>query len=342
PNLSERIQAWLYNEAAFRLRALGRLTEALGPMRAGLEKDIQREDWKNAAIGASNLSNLEATLGDLDPAVNDARRAVDFADRIEPQNLFQRMTKRTAAADALHQRDQRDEARRLFERAEELQRELQPQFEWLYSLQGFLYCDLNLAPAERAAWRYFADVGQQKGGPAWPTGSERGASSHSLPEVELALGEAERRGNKMFEQRVPGEPLLGIALDHLTLARVELYRAMLDPRSIASFSLDFAATALDAMRKANQLDYLPRALLTAAASQHLAGNPDKAEALLTEAQHIAERGPMPLHLADVHLHRARLFRDRDELAKAKALIKKHGYWRRREELADAEEASGNW
>jgi hypothetical protein len=60
--------------------------------------------------------------------------------------------------------------------------------------------------------------------------------------------------------------------------------------------------------------------------------------MLDEVQMIAERGPMPLYLADVHLHRARLFRDRAELAKARALIEKHGYWRRREELEDAEEA----
>ena len=37
PALTEADQAWLLNEAAFRLRALGRLTEALEPMRAGLE-----------------------------------------------------------------------------------------------------------------------------------------------------------------------------------------------------------------------------------------------------------------------------------------------------------------
>ena len=43
PNLSEADQAWLLNEAAFSLRALGRLTEALQPMRAGLEMAVQQE-----------------------------------------------------------------------------------------------------------------------------------------------------------------------------------------------------------------------------------------------------------------------------------------------------------
>ena len=63
---------------------------------------------------------------------------------------------------------------------------------------------------------------------------------------------------------------------------------------------------------------------------------------LAEAQQIAERGPMPLYLADVHLHRARLFQDRDELARARTLIDKHQYGRRREELEDAEAAAANW
>ena len=57
---------------------------------------------------------------------------------------------------------------------------------------------------------------------------------------------------------------------------------------------------------------------------------------LDEALEIAARGPMPLYQAEIHLHRARLFRDRDALAEARRLIEKHGYGRRLEELADAE------
>jgi hypothetical protein len=70
------------------------------------------------------------------------------------------------------------------------------------------------------------------------------------------------------------------------------------------------------------------------------------------AWEFAGRGPMPLFLADIHLHRARLFglsNDRPEnypwtspqhdLAEARRLIAKHGYWRRKEELEDAEAAA---
>ncbi len=61
---------------------------------------------------------------------------------------------------------------------------------------------------------------------------------------------------------------------------------------------------------------------------------------------------MPLFLADIHLHRARLFglsnnrpenypwtSPQHDLAEARRLIEKHGYWRRKEELEDAEAAA---
>ena len=80
---------------------------------------------------------------------------------------------------------------------------------------------------------------------------------------------------------------------------------------------------------------------------------------LDEAWEIAERGPMRLFMADIHLYRARLFHNvkpypwnknsngsergpKDDLAAARKLIEKCGYWRRKEELEDAEEAAKNW
>ena len=58
---------------------------------------------------------------------------------------------------------------------------------------------------------------------------------------------------------------------------------------------------------------------------------------LDEAWEIAERGPMRLHMADVQLTRARLFRDRQALEAAAELIEKCGYRRREGELEDARE-----
>lgn len=151
PNLSEADQAWLLNDAAFSLRALGRLNEALEPMRVTLDINGAGDEWKNAAVVASNLSELEVTLGGLESAVADARRGIDFADR--SGDGFHCESKRTTAADALHQSGSADEARGLFADAERRQQENQPQFDLFYSLPGCRYCDLLLVPAERAAWR---------------------------------------------------------------------------------------------------------------------------------------------------------------------------------------------
>ena len=124
PALTEADQAWLLNEAAFRLRALGRLTEALEPMRAGMEMRIKQEDWKNAATVASNLSELELTLGEVAGAVGDAEQSVSHADR--SGDAFQRMANRTTHADALHQAGRRAEAEARFREAEQMQAERQP------------------------------------------------------------------------------------------------------------------------------------------------------------------------------------------------------------------------
>jgi tetratricopeptide (TPR) repeat protein len=340
PNLSAADQPWLLNEAAFFLRALGRLTEAVESMREGIDRAIEAEDWKHAATGASNLSELEVTLGRLGEAVADGRRAMDLADR--SGDTFQKMVNRTTAADALHQAGERAEAGALLAEAERMQAKLQPQFPRLYSLGGFRYADWLLAPAERAAWGcVLAPLG---GAGRSPLPTPPGAGTPHATAL-AACGAAEERATLEWA-RTYNAGLLDIALDHLTLARAALYRALVGPpadRGSAATPLGpRVATALDTLRRANDLGYLPMALLTAALYHGALGaDPEEARRLLAEAQQIAERGPMPLHLADVHLHRARLFRDRPALAEARALIDRHGYGRRRDELADAE-AAAHW
>ena len=317
PALSTADRAWLLNEAAFSLRALGRLTEALEPMRAGLRMWVDQEIWKSAAIIASNLSELELTLGDVAGALRDAERSVAFADR--SGDAFQRMARRTTLGDALHQAGRREEAFERFREAEAMQAEDQPEYPLLFSLWGFRYCDLLLAGAERAAG----------GGP-----EDRGAGE--------ACDEVERRAAQALEWAIQGDlSLLTIALDHLTLGRARLYRAILggaapDP---AAPEID---QAVDGLRQAGDIEFVARALLTRAWLRSVLGDPDGARADLAEAQEIAERGPMPLFLADVHLYRARLFHDRAALAEARRLVEKHGYGRRREEPADLEAIADGW
>ena len=215
PNLSEADQAWLLAVAAFNLRALGRLTEALEPMRVSVDMAIKAKDWKEAAIRASNLSELEVTLGRLESAVADARRGIDFADRSGDENWP--AFSRCKAADALHQSGAADEARGLFADAERMQQARQPQFDLLYSLRGFLYCDLLLAPAERAAWRVLSGVSFQL---AVPTTDEAGTADLSHPDGASGVAGVERseppvRTNRGLAPLDPGHPPHGSAHEQM-------------------------------------------------------------------------------------------------------------------------------
>ncbi|HLG16447.1 MAG TPA: hypothetical protein VJH03_18370 [Blastocatellia bacterium] len=105
---------------------------------------------------------------------------------------------------------------------------------------------------------------------------------------------------------------------------------------------DNLTAAVDGLRRAGTTHHVPRGLLSRAVLRFLENDRDGAREDLDEAWEIAERGPMRLHMADVHLHRARLFRDREELKLARALIEQCGYWRRREELEAAEAAARDW
>ena len=357
PTFNEADQGWLFSETAYSLFALSRLNEAQAPMRAGLHMFAKVGDFLNVARSAGNLSELELALGRLDEAVFSASQAITAADHMHdgPWAAFQRMALRTTAADALHQRGgavDRAEARYLFEQAERRQRDLQPQLDCLYALLGFQYNDLIVAPTERAAWKALLSPDETCPFPRSSGNDPSGTSSREALQTSLdreqldelrALDEAEHRAVKSLVWVVPRGSLLDFAIDLLSLARVALYRALLLPtlRSVTE-SQDLEG-ALDSLRKAGQAQYLPLALLTASLHHHaLNRDPEAAERFLSEAQRIAERGPMPLYLADVHLHRARLFRNKAELEKARDLIRKHGYGRRREELADADAAARFW
>jgi hypothetical protein len=267
----------------------------------------------------------------LTDAVADARQSITRADLSGDAGT--RLLRRTTAADALHQSGRCDEAGMLFAEAERMQQELQPQFDLLYALQGFRYCDWLLAPAERVVWRALLC-----GSGVAPVVDPQGQNGH-----DAICSEVERRATKTSLWGEQFGSLLSIALDRLTLARVGLIRALLThPLPQPTLDLPHVSAALNGLRNAGQVHYLPNGLLTAALYHFVQGDTATARTSLAEAQEIAERGPMPLHLADVHLHRARLFRDRAELARAAKLIRDLGYGRRYDELAAAEEAAANW
>ncbi|MER0170159.1 MAG: toll/interleukin-1 receptor domain-containing protein [Nitrosomonas sp.] len=332
-SLTDAAQAWILGQAALYLRALGRLAETLEPMRASLEAGVKQDNWEQAASSANNLSELELTLGEVAGSMRNAEQSVTYADR--SGDAFLRMAFRTTHADALHQAGRRAEAETRFREAEQMQQERQPHNPLLYSLQGFQYCDLLLAVPERAAWQTTCSRGLRPP-------EDIVAHSATLQAVSKCAVQAiniAKRNNW----------LLAIALDHLTLGRVALYAAILKRREdefkTARDELDAAVSGL---RRAGTMHHIPRGLLTRAWLRFLEDKrtgPESARGDLDEAWEIAERGPMQLHMADIHLQRARLFfcettypwdSPATDLASARKLFEQCGYGRRKEELEDAE------
>jgi tetratricopeptide (TPR) repeat protein len=328
-HLTAADQAFVLNTAAFHLRALGRLAEAVEPMQAGLEARIAQENWENAAASASNLSELTLTLGDVPRAAAFGEQSVQLADR--SGNVSWKMVSRTTWADALHQAGRWEESAAAFREAETMQAEWQPQHPRFYSLRGFRYCDLLLGRAE----------------PEAGAGLDGLAGSGSHPEEVTRFHqtcrdvlERARQTLERFERRYP---LLDIALDHLTLGRAYLGLALTASGDDRTAGLAQAAEpldrAVDGLRRAGQEDDLPRGLLARAALRRFRFDFPGTAADLTEVLEIAERGPMRLHECDAHHEWARLCRDqgdlaaaREHLARARVLVNETGYGRREREV----------
>ena len=237
----------------------------------------EAQHWKNAAIGASNLSQAELLFGDIAAAVATAETSVALADRAG--NAFDMMGTRAFQAEALLTAGEWGKAVDLFADAERRQREWQPEYPRLYSMQGYRYCDLLLSRGRTA--------------------------------------EARDRAAQTLEWVQPHKLVLEVALDTLTLGRAHLALAVQSPASgtsvetvrndarAAAARLDEAAEGL---RSAGQNDFVAPGLLARAAFRRAVGEWHGAARDLDDAQEIAEPGPMRLYLCDCALERASRWR----------------------------------
>jgi tetratricopeptide (TPR) repeat protein len=285
--LTEEAQAFVLNEAVFRLGALARLREAVEPMKKGLERSIDRKDWRNAAQQADHLSELTLTLGQMMPAITFGGQGVELSDQ-PGGSPFQRMECRSTLADALHQAGRWEESAKFFREAEKIQTERQPQLPFLYSIRGYQYCDLLLNQATSLS--------------AAEAAGARKALHDILERTALTLKVAERK-NWLLES----------ALDHLTLGHAHLNLASLisvgdaDERdSELVEAKQHLNEALNGLRRAGQENHLPRGLLIRAALRRIQLDFEGAGKDLREAQEIAEGGSMRLFLCDAHLEWTRL------------------------------------
>ncbi|HSS79108.1 MAG TPA: toll/interleukin-1 receptor domain-containing protein [Thermoanaerobaculia bacterium] len=320
-------QGFVLNAAAFRLRALGRLAEAIEPMQAGLEAAIAQQNWKNGAIAASNLSELILTLGDVPRAATLGGQSVELADR--SGDAFRKISGRGIWADALHQAGQWEESTAAFREAEALQAEEQPKHRQLYSVRGFRYCDLLLGLAEPGAG---SGLNELIGPDSRP---------EEIKRLRHTCWEVLERGQVALTIELDGDRrLLDIALNHLTMGRALLGLALSEDRTAGlAQAAEALGRAVDGLRQASQEILLPSGLLARAALRRFSSDFVGADSDLAEALEIAERGPMRLHECDAHLEWARFCRDQGDLAaarrhvaRARELVNETGYGRREREV----------
>jgi len=302
-DLRKNWQAFVLANAAYCLRALGRLAEAVPPMQAGLEARIALEDSGNAARAAANLSELSLALGRLAPAGDYARQAVDLADKSADE--FQRLARRSDLAQVLFLQGRLPAAAELFQEAERLQQQRQPHNPFLYSLQGFQYCQLLLS------------LGQYR--------------------------EVLERAGKTIEVAREEHWLLDIALDHLSLGQAYLMQALAEGNPDLNPAAAHLDQAVAGLRQAGYEDYLMAGLLTRAGLYRVLKDWPHAHRDLQEAMARAIRSGMALCQADAHLEYAHLYLAQDQpekarpyLATAKKMIADLGYGRRRQDVLDLE------
>jgi tetratricopeptide (TPR) repeat protein len=295
---------------------------------------VRQGDWINAAICAGNLSEMELTLGQVGAAVQDVERGVTYADR--SNDILQKMKLRAKYADALFTIGRQAKAIELYREAEAMEPWIKPEYPVLFGWVGFHYCDVLLAPAERIAWKYILQH----------------TTLDSVLKMATAFCKAveEKAAQTLKEsEEYQHTTLLDIALDHLALGRAFLYETLMSKSEMRNAKSEIEE-AVDGLRRATRLDFLPCGLLSRAMLRFVEHAPstgsgqglDGCQADLDEAWQIAERGSMRLFMADVLLHRGRLFRDKAALTEAEKLIDECGYHRRDEELADAQEAAKSW
>jgi tetratricopeptide (TPR) repeat protein len=337
PNLDAYEEGWLLNETGCALHSLGRLNEARDAALAALKFNEDRGETGAAGIVLALLTAIEADLGNVSSALRAAECSVEFSSlNIIP---LDRVGGHRTYADVLFQWGDFKKALTEFEVAEGLREESKRKFPFLnLSLCiPFEHSELLLHNSEGLAWLKQTDTSASVG-------------ERLKNDVISSCSHVGLRTSTDTENQE--QPILHGGLSHLTLGRLSLYQLVLlpsDPKSgeFLSYARKNLEQALAALHRSANATHIPRGFLSRAWLRFVESDSDGARADLDEAWDIAERGPMRLHMADIHLHRARLFfrqkpypwkSPQADLAAAEKLINDCGYHRRDQELADAKSA----
>jgi len=264
PDLRENERNWVLGEAAFDLMNLGRLSEAVAPMRAMVDLYVADKGWKNASISVQTRSDVLLALGRPGEAEQQARAGLDYAQKLQPSYWFMEMGSTVTIANVLYRQGWLTGARRELAQAETIQARGQPHLPRLYSLQGVRYCALLLAQAR--------------------------------PGDSAALREILERGQYLLECAKQGLPKWDTAYAHLMLAQA--HAALSDTETArAEFGL-----AVAGVREADRLDFSPEFLLARAAFLYAQeGASATVFKDLNAAADIIRRGDMALYELELHL-----------------------------------------
>ncbi|PPK73907.1 TIR domain-containing protein [Methylobacter tundripaludum] len=335
----KNIQGWLFNEAAFSLRALGRTDEALEPFRIAYKIFLDLKRWRDAAAVANNLSEIMLVMGQLEGKFDSAEEmgAIDYAEEAvkharktrNQSDLHPRLIMR---AYVCHQLGEFGKANSQFRQIDLYLNKHQNVR--LHPVESYLYWDYQLAIPELLAWRHFmASSGNIEGE---LVGNEEEVKW--IQHCQLIRNQASQIINRDNQNL----NLLSTALIKLIECRASLYCVLLNhvnPNKneiLNSTSLDLSE-AVKGLKHAAQQDEIPRGLLPYAWVSWIKGDKTESNRALEEAFRIADRGSMKLHIADVLLFRARLFRNEADLRAAESHIEECEYGLRKHELMDAKE-----
>jgi hypothetical protein len=312
--LDSHWKARLLGLAGTRLRAQGRLREAVVATEASLRALLDLGNLAGAAREARHLSEHRLVFGELDAALASARQGIDLADR--SGDAYERYTERAVLAAALHHSGQMMEAAEAFHHAEAILAEHCPELAILYSLWGFRWCDLLL----------------------------------DLDRHDEVFGRALRmRQTRESAEKDPegGLGRIGAALEDLALARASLRLAQQTGSPSTALVKRNTDLAVKELRESGRQDLVPLGYLTRAAFRRWMGDWAGAEKDLREARVIATRGQMRLHEVDCFLEETRLRlaagdtqQARTSLTRAALLMKKTHYGRRDREVRELRQALG--
>lgn len=344
-------KSYILHQVGLDLQALGRLAEAVQPMREALDVRVRQKFWGGAARSANNLSEHYLMMGNIAEAISHARQSVDLADRAAKafsRGDLLRLVSLRAWVDIW--RAARSYSKSIKKRKRSLVGTLR---QLRVSRREILAENLHVRIVSRAT---LGDALHQAG---------------RLTEAEIIFREAEemeKKGdrNYTFLYSVPGfqycDLLLGqgkykevqdramytleiaerqgassltFALGSLSLGHAHLLQTQIEDTGDFIQATNHLRQAVSELREAAMEGFIAPGLIARADLHQVTHDLEAAQVDLDEALSIVTRYGMGLHEADCHLAYARLNIDRGEteqarsnLAIAEEIIGRLGYHRR--------------